>query len=217
MNLKIKEPFNTVSHGIGAIFSVVALVLLIKASINPIKPWHIVSFSIFGSGMFLLYTASTLYHWLSVSSKLEQKLRTFDLAMIHVLIASTYTPVCLIPLRGPWGWSLFGVIWGLALFGILLKLFWKNLPDWFSITFYIFMGWLSIIAIFPMVQTLEIGALIWIFIGGFFYTVGAIILELNKPNLLPEIFGAHELWHVFVILGSFSHFMCMYNYITVFE
>ena len=127
MNLKIKEPFNTVSHGIGAIFSVVALVLLIKASINPIKPWHIVSFSIFGSGMFLLYTASTLYHWLSVSSKLEQKLRTFDLAMIHVLIASTYTPVCLIPLRGAWGWSLFGVIWGLALFGILLKLFWKNL------------------------------------------------------------------------------------------
>ena len=217
MNLKIKEPFNTVSHGIGAIFSVVALVLLIKASINPIKPWHIVSFSIFGSGMFLLYTASTLYHWLSVSSKLEQKLRTFDLAMIHVLIASTYTPVCLIPLRGPWGWSLFGVIWGLALFGILLKLFWKNLPDWFSITFYIFMGWLSIIAIFPMVRTLEIGALIWIFIGGFFYTVGAIILGLNKPNLFPKILGAHELWHVFVILGSFSHFMCMYNYITVFE
>ena len=217
MNLKIKEPFNTVSHGIGAIFSIVALVLLIKASINPIKPWHIVSFSIFGSGMFLLYTASTLYHWLSVSSKLEQKLRTFDLAMIHVLIASTYTPVCLIPLRGPWGWSLFGVIWGLALFGILLKLFWKNLPDWFSITFYIFMGWLSIIAIVPMVRALEVGAIIWIFIGGFFYTVGAIILGLDKPNPFPKIFGTHELWHVFVMLGSFSHFMCMYNYITIFD
>ena len=217
MYLKIKEPFNTVSHGIAAIFSVVALVLLIKESINPIKPWHIVSFSIFGSGMFLLYTASTLYHWLSVSSKMEQKLRTMDLAMIHVLIASTYTPVCLIPLRGAWGWSLFGVIWGLALFGILLILFLKRLPDWFSITFYVFMGWLCIIAIFPMVQTLEIGALIWIFTGGLFYTVGAIILGLDKPKLFPKKFSAHELWHIFVILGSFSHFMCMYNYITVFD
>ena len=165
MNLKIKEPFNTVSHGIGAIFSVVALVLLIKESINPIKPWHIVSFSIFGSGMFLLYTASTLYHWLSVSSKMERKLRTMDLVMIHVLSAATYTPVCLIPLRGAWGWSLFGVIWGLALFGILLILFLKRIPDWFSITFYVFMGWLCIIAIFPMVQALDIGALIWIFTG----------------------------------------------------
>ncbi len=217
MNLKIKEPFSAVSHAIGAIFSVVALILLIRESVNPIKPWHIVSFSIFGSGMFLLYTASTLYHWLSVSSKLEQKLRTLDLAMIHVLIASTYTPVCLIPLRGAWGWSLFGVIWGLALFGILLKLFWKNLPVWFSITFYIFMGWLSIIAIVPMVRALEVGAIIWIFIGGFFYTVGAIILGLDKPNPFPKIFGAHELWHVFVLLGSFSHFMCMYNYITIFD
>ena len=149
------------------------------------------------------------------SKKVENKLRTLDHAMIHILIASTYTPVCLIPLRGVWGWSLFGLIWGLALFGILLKLFWRNLPGWFSITFYVFMGWLSIIALFPMIQTLEMGALIWI--GGFFYTVGVIIHSVNKPNPIPNIFGAHDIFHILVIMGSFCHFMWMYNYITIFD
>jgi len=217
MNLKIKEPFSAISHALGAILSIIALTLLIQESINPIKPWHIVSFTIFGTGMFLLYTASTLYHWLPVSTNIENKLRNLDHVMIHILIASTYTPICLIPLRGVWGWSMFGIVWTLAIFGILLKLFWKSLPNWFSTTFYIFLGWLSIIAIYPMMMTLQLGAIIWIFIGGFFYTLGAIIHGINKPNPIPKILGAHEIFHVFVILGSFSHFMCMYNYITIFN
>ena len=140
-----------------------------------------------------------------------------DHAMIHVLIASTYTPVCLIPLRGVWGWSLLGMIWSLAIFGILLKIFWKNLPDWFSVTFYIFMGWLSVVAIWPMIQTNQIGALVWIFIGGFFYTIGAIIHILKKPNPIPKVVGAHEIFHLFVLLGSAAHFWVMYNYITKFS
>ncbi len=217
MNLRIKEPFSAISHALGAILSIIALTLLIQESINPIKPWHIVSFTIFGTGMFLLYTASTLYHWLPVSTNIENKLRNLDHVMIHILIASTYTPICLIPLRGVWGWSMFGIVWTLAIFGILLKLFWKSLPNWFSTTFYIFLGWLSIIAIYPMMMTLQLGAIIWIFIGGFFYTLGAIIHGINKPNPIPKILGAHEIFHVFVILGSFSHFMCMYNYITIFN
>ena len=217
MNLKIKEPFSAISHALGAILSIIALTLLIQESINPIKPWHIVSFTIFGTGMFLLYTASTLYHWLPVSTNIENKLRNLDHVMIHILIASTYTPICLIPLRGVWGWSMFGIVWTLTIFGILLKLFWKSLPNWFSTTFYIFLGWLSIIAIYPMMMTLQLGAIIWIFIGGFFYTLGAIIHGINKPNPIPKILGAHEIFHVFVILGSFSHFMCMYNYITIFN
>ena len=217
MNLKIKEPFSAISHALGAILSIIALTLLLQESINPIKPWHIVSFTIFGTGMFLLYTASTLYHWLPVSTNIENKLRNLDHVMIHILIASTYTPICLIPLRGVWGWSMFGIVWTLAIFGILLKLFWKSLPNWFSTTFYIFLGWLSIIAIYPMMMTLQLGAIIWIFIGGFFYTLGAIIHGINKPNPIPKILGAHEIFHVFVILGSFSHFMCMYNYITIFN
>ena len=214
--MKIKEPFSAVSHAIGAVFAILALILLIRESIDPIKPWHIAAFSVFGSGMFLLYTASAIYHWLPVEPKYVKWLQTMDHAMIHVLIASTYTPVCLIPLRGVWGWSLFGVIWSLTIFGILLKIFWKNLPDWFSLTFYIFMGWLSVIAIFPMIQTLQVGALVWIFIGGFFYTFGAIIHGLKKPNPIPNVVGAHEIFHLFVLLGSASHFWVMYNYITKF-
>jgi len=215
--MKIKEPFSAVSHAIGAVLAILALILLIRESIDPIKPWHIVAFSVFGSGMFLLYTASAIYHWLPVSSKYVKCLQTMDHAMIHVLIASTYTPVCLIPLRGVWGWSLLGMIWSLAIFGILLKIFWKNLPDWFSVTFYIFMGWLSVIAIWPMIQTLQIGALVWIFIGGFFYTIGAIIHSLKKPNPIPNVVGAHEIFHLFVLLGSAAHFWVMYNYITKFS
>jgi len=214
--MKIKEPFSAVSHAIGAVLAILALILLIRESIDPIKPWHIAAFSVFGSGMFLLYTASAIYHWLPVEPKYVKWLQTMDHAMIHVLIASTYTPVCLIPLRGVWGWSLFGVIWSLTIFGILLKIFWKNLPDWFSLTFYIFMGWLSVIAIFPMIQTLQVGALVWIFIGGFFYTFGAIIHGLNKPNPIPNVVGAHEIFHLFVLFGSASHFWVMYNYITKF-
>ena len=214
--MKIKEPFSAVSHAIGAVLAILALILLIRESIDPIKPCHIAAFSVFGSGMFLLYTASAIYHWLPVDPKYVKWLQTMDHAMIHVLIASTYTPVCLIPLRGVWGWSLFGVIWSLTIFGILLKIFWKNLPDWFSLTFYIFMGWLSVIAIFPMIQTLQVGALVWIFIGGFFYTIGAIIHGLKKPDPIPNVFGAHEIFHLFVLLGSASHFWVMYNYITKF-
>ena len=215
--MKIKEPFSAVSHAIGAVLAILALILLIRESIDPIKPWHIVAFSVFGSGMFLLYTASAIYHWLPVDPKYVKWLQTMDHAMIHVLIASTYTPVCLIPLRGVWGWSLFGVIWSLTIFGILLKIFWKNLPDWFSVTFYIFMGWLSVIAIWPMIQTLQIGALVWIFLGGFFYTIGAIIHSLKKPNPIPNVVGAHEIFHLFVLLGSAAHFWVMYNYITKFS
>ena len=215
--MKIKEPFSAVSHAIGAVLAILALILLIQESIDPIKPWHIVAFSVFGSGMFLLYTASAIYHWLPVDPKYVKWLQTMDHVMIHILIASTYTPVCLIPLRGIWGWSLFGVIWSLTIFGILLKIFWKNLPDWFSLTFYIFMGWLSVIAIFPMIETLQVGALVWIFIGGLFYTIGAIIHGLKKPNPIPNVVGAHEIFHLFVLLGSASHFWVMYNYITKFS
>jgi len=215
--MKIKEPFSAVSHAIGAVLAILALILLIRESIDPIKPWHIVAFSVFGSGMFLLYTASAIYHWLPVAPKYVKWLQTMGHAMIHVLIASTYTPVCLIPLRGVWGWSLLGMIWSLAIFGILLKIFWKNLPDWFSVTFYIFMGWLSVIAIWPMIQTLQIGALVWIFLGGFFYTIGAIIHSLKKPNPIPYVVGAHEIFHLFVLLGSAAHFWVMYNYITKFS
>ena len=129
---KLKDPIGGLTHCIGAVFAVVALFLLIQDSLDPFKPWHVVTFSIFCTGMFLLYTTTTLYHWLPVPPKTERILQKLDHMMIYVLIASTFTPVYLIPFRGVWGWSLIGIIWGLTAFGILFKIFQFNLPKWFS-------------------------------------------------------------------------------------
>ncbi len=205
------------THVIGAILSVVGLILLIVKAVNPIDPWKIVSFSIFGTGLFLLYTASTLYHWIPVSGRMESFLKRFDHMMIYVLIASTYTPICLIPLRGPWGWSLFGVIWGLAVFGILWKLFQFKFPNWFSTVYYVFMGWLSIIAIWPLIVHLQTGALIWLLAGGLAYTGGVLFYALDRKSSPRKGFGYHEIWHLFVLIGSGSHFWVMYRYLSQFN
>ncbi|MEC9274386.1 MAG: hemolysin III family protein [Candidatus Neomarinimicrobiota bacterium] len=209
----LKDPMSGLTHSIGAILSIVALVLLILKAVNPVDPWKIVSFSIFGTGLFLLYTASTLYHWIPVSDRAESILKRFDHIMIYVLIASTYTPICLIPLRGPWGWSLFGVVWGLAVFGILWKLFQFKFSNWFSTVYYVFMGWLCIIAIWPLFTHLQMGALIWLFIGGIFYSVGVVFYALDRRKSPLKGFGFHEIWHILVMAGSFSHFWVMYKYV----
>ena len=209
----LKDPMSGLTHSIGAILSIVALVLLILKAVNPVDPWKIVSFSIFGTGLFLLYTASTLYHWIPVSDRAESILKRFDHIMIYVLIASTYTPICLIPLRGPWGWSLFGIVWGLAVFGILWKLFQFKFSNWFSIVYYVFMGWLCIIAIWPLFTHLQMGALIWLFIGGIFYSVGVVFYALDRRKSPLKGFGFHEIWHILVMAGSFSHFWVMYKYV----
>ena len=209
----LKDPMSGLTHSIGAILSIVALVLLILKAVNPVDPWKIVSFSIFGTGLFLLYTASTLYHWIPVSDRAESILKRFDHIMIYVLIASTYTPICLIPLRGPWGWSLFGIVWGLAVFGILWKLFQFKFSNWFSTVYYVFMGWLCIIAIWPLFTHLQMGALIWLFIGGIFYSVGVVFYTLDRRKSPLKGFGFHEIWHILVMAGSFSHFWVMYKYV----
>ena len=209
----LKDPMSGLTHSIGAILSIVALVLLILKAVNPVDPWKIVSFSIFGTGLFLLYTASTLYHWIPVSDRAESILKRFDHIMIYVLIASTYTPICLIPLRGSWGWSLFGVVWGLAVFGILWKLFQFKFSNWFSTVYYVFMGWLCIIAIWPLFTHLQMGALIWLFIGGIFYSGGVVFYALDRRKSPLKGFGFHEIWHIMVMAGSFSHFWVMYKYV----
>jgi len=202
------------THIIGAILSVIGLILLISKAVDPFDPWKVVSFSVFGTGLFLLYTASTLYHWIPISGRTESILKRIDHMMIYVLIASTYTPICLIPLRGPWGWSLFGVIWGLAVFGMLWKLFQFNFPRWFSTVYYVFMGWISVIAAWPLILHLQTGALIWLLAGGLFYSGGVIFYSLDREQSPRKGFGYHEIWHLFVLAGSASHFWVMYRYIT---
>lgn len=205
------------THVIGAILSVIGFIMLIQRAIDPFDPWKVATFSVFGSGLFLLYTASTLYHWIPVSERMESILKRLDHMMIYILIASTYTPICLIPLRGPWGWSLFGIIWSLALFGILWKLFQFKFSNWFSTVYYVFMGWISMVAFWPLIQTLQIGAIVWLFAGGLFYTFGVIFYALDKQKSPRRGFGFHEIWHLFVLAGSGSHFWVMYRYITQFN
>lgn len=212
---KLKDPLSGLTHFIAALLAVVALtVLVIKASYEA-TVWHIVSYAIFGAGLVLLYTASTLYHWIPASKKVEDFLRRLDHMMIFVLIAGSYTPVCLVPLRGAWGWSLLGVVWGIALLGILLKIYWLHAPRWFNAVVYVAMGWLALIGIWPMMQTLQPGAMVWLFAGGLLYTLGAVIYALEKPNPWPAVFGSHEIFHVLTMLGSGAHFWLMYHYIMV--
>ena len=159
MVVPFRDPVSGLTHMIAALLAVLATVLLILRSVDPAMPWHIVTFSIFGGGMILLYTASTLYHWLPVSEAGVRFLRRVDHSMIFFYIAATYTPICLIPLRGPWGWSLFGVIWGLALAGIVMKIFWMHAPRWLSTGIYLAMGWMVLVGAYPLVMNLSTGAL----------------------------------------------------------
>lgn len=213
MVLGLRDPVSGLTHLIGAIFAVFATVFLILRSVEPVMPWHIVTFSIFGGGMFLLYTASTLYHWLPASERGLRFLRRLDHSMIFFYIAATYTPICLIPLRGPWGWSLFGVVWALALFGIAMKVFWLHAPRWLSTAIYLAMGWLVLVGIYPLVQALSIPALAWLAGGGLVYTLGAVVYALKWPNPIPRYFGFHEIFHLFVIGGTACHFVVMYCYV----
>jgi len=213
----IKEPVSGWTHILGAGLSVVALVVLVFRAAAQATVWHVISFSIYGTSLIALYTASALYHSLNVSPKANGILRQLDHAMIYFLIAGTYTPVCLVVLRGGWGWSLFSVNWTLAITGIILKLVFREPKQWVIVllfAFYIIMGWLIVVAWMPLVRAMPPGGVFWLVLGGIFYTVGAATLNLKRLNFSPH-FGAHELWHLFVMGGSFCHFWMMFKYILV--
>ena len=173
MVIRLREPVNGLTHAIGVALSIAGLVFLILKSVDPVKVWHIVTFSIFGAGLILLYLASTLYHWLPLGADGIRRLRKLDHSMIFFLIAATYTPICLIPLRGGWGWSIFGVVWGLALIGTTIKLAFTSTPRLLSTSIYLLMGWVVIVAIYPLSTAIQTGALVWLFIGGFLKSIGA--------------------------------------------
>jgi len=210
---KLREPVSGLTHFIAFLLSIAALVILVVYAAAEGTPWHIVAFAIFGTSLILLYGASSLYHLLPLSEFGVSILRKIDHIMIFILIAGTYTPVCLVPLRGAWGWSLFGVIWGIAIGGIFISLFWINAPRWLSTSLYVMMGWLIIIAFIPFVKIISSNGLLWFVLGGFFYSSGAVIYALKKPNPYPGILGFHEIWHLFVMAGSFCHFWAILHHI----
>ena len=201
-----EEKLNVITHAIGLVLSVVALVLLVVyASLNG-SAWHVVSFSIYGASLILLYSASTFYHYVQ-HPKLRRRLNIFDHAAIYVLIAGTYTPFTLVVLKGWIGWTIFGVSWGLAIAGIILKLFFTGKYDKLSTFAYVLMGWLIVFALKPLISNLSFEGLMWLLSGGIFYTVGAVLYSIKKINY------NHAIFHIFVLLGSFCHFIAVFFYV----
>lgn len=201
-----EERANAVTHGIGAVLSVAALVLLLIHSLRNGSVWHIVSFTVFGVSLILLYVSSTLLH----SARKERWIDIFsilDHAAIFVLIAGTYTPFLLVTLRGPLGWSLFGIVWGLALAGIIFKLFFVKRFVLLSTLFYIAMGWLVIFAFGPLQEELAQAGIAWLVAGGLLYTLGTVFYLWRKIRY------HHAIWHLFVLAGSISHFVTVYFYV----
>ncbi|PWH87210.1 PAQR family membrane homeostasis protein TrhA [Brumimicrobium oceani] len=201
-----EERLNVLSHALGFFLSIVALFFLIFRAAEMGNSWHITSVTIFGVSMIILYAASTLYHNSKEIEK-RRKLKIFDHAAIFVLIAGTYTPFTLITLEGTVGWTIFAVIWGMAITGVTLKLFFTGKYKILSTIMYVLMGWVIIFAIKPLIESLSSGGLFWLFLGGVFYTVGAILYSIKKIKF------NHAIFHFCVLAGTFCHFYSVYHFV----
>ena len=202
-----EEIANSITHGIGAGLSIAALVILVVLASKRGDAWRIVSFSIYGTTLFLLYIASTLYHGF-VNPKIKNVFRILDHSAIYLLIAGTYTPITLTLMRGAWGWTLFGLAWAMAIGGIIITALLLDKLKALLVLSYVIMGSLVVIAIKPMIQMLPRGMIIWLFIGGTCYILGIIFYLWKK---LPY---HHPIWHLFVLGGSISHFLGILFYLT---
>lgn len=215
MTITIREPGSAITHYIAMMMAILASTpLLIKAVLSG-QPLVFSAMLIFICSMILLYGASAMYHSVNVRGNILRWFRKFDHMMIFVLIAGTYTPICLITLKGTLGYTLLAVIWGIALFGILIKLCWITCPKWFSSVLYIAMGWTCIGVMKPLWDALPTAAFLWLLAGGIIYTVGGVIYALKLPvfNARFKYFGSHELFHLFVMAGSICHFVFMFFYV----
>lgn len=212
MKCKIREPFNGFSHLIGALLSVVGLIFLIKRALEYGTVSYLVAFIIFGLSLILLYTASALYHLLQISERVTTALRYVDHMMIYVLIAGSYTPLCLVSLEGTLGTVLLIIIWTLAVIGIIVTGFWLHAPRWLSSLIYGMMGWLVIVTLPQLLKALTLPGFAWLLIGGIFYTIGAVIYGIKRPNL-PFNLGFHEIFHLFILAGSVCHYWTIFRFV----
>ena len=214
MNRYIREPINGLTHLAGAFLAAIGLVLMVIKGISAqVSTISLVSLIIFGVSMILLYSASATYHMVIGSDQLIAWLRRLDHSMIYILIAGTYTPFCIISLNGTLGWTILGIIWLIAISGILFKLIWFHSPRWLSTALYILMGWLIIFAIVPLSANLATNGLILLIAGGIIYTLGGIIYATKPKWLESKYLGFHEVFHLFILTGSFAHFLAVYSYL----
>lgn len=200
------EKFNAVTHLVGAVLALAGSIVLIVVAASGGDPWKVIGVSIYGATLTLLYGFSTLYH--SLRGRAKSVFRQLDHIGIFLLIAGSYTPFCLVSLRGPWGWTLFGIVWGLALLGALLEVRPKTGPRIFSITLYVLMGWVALAALVPLLRVLGSAGFAWLAAGGVCYTVGIVFYALDK-----RLLHAHGIWHLFVIAGSAAHYVAILRYV----
>ena len=216
MQITIREPGSAITHFIAMMMAVFATVpLLVKAGIQ--SGWeNFLAMAIFMGSMILLYGASATYHSVDLTGRSLRVFRKLDHMMIFVLIAGSYTPVCLIVLGGKLGYTLLALVWGIAAVGMLVKACWITCPKWFSSVIYIAMGWVCLFVFRELLNSLSPAAFVWLLTGGIIYTIGGIIYALRLPvfNTRHKAFGSHEIFHLFVMAGSFCHFVFMYCYVA---
>ena len=201
------ERFNGYSHLAGTLMAIAAATVLIVYGATRGDAWKVVSFSIYGATLIMLFGSSTLYH--STQGMAKSLFRKFDHSAIYLLIAGTYTPFTLVTLRGPWGWSLFGVVWGLALVGIMQELTVARGNRWISLTLYIVMGWVAVIGVMPMVEALTWQGFAWVALGGVVYTAGTVFYIFDHKYK-----HWHGIWHLFVLAGAAIHYAAIFHYVA---
>lgn len=211
----VKDPGSAITHFIGMLMAIFAAVpLLIKAAHEPGRI-YIISIAVYAVSLILLYAASTTYHTFNRSEKINTVLKKIDHMMIFILIAGSYTPICLLVLKGKTGIILLSIVWGIAILGIVLKAFWVFCPKWVSSVLYIGMGWTCVLAFTQILNSMSPVAFGWLLAGGIIYTIGGVIYALKLPlfNNRHKNFGSHEIFHIFVMLGSACHFVVMYAFV----
>ncbi len=213
MPKRLREPVNGLTHLFAALASAIGMVgLIIVGRDNAFK---LISLLVYATSLVFMFSASATYHLVQGGARLGRILRKLDHTSIYLLIAGTYTPICLHFFTGFWQWGIVTIIWTLAAVGIAVKLFMMNAPRWVSAGTYLLMGWLCLIAVQEMLSVMPVGALVWLALGGIAFTIGAVIYVTKKPDFFPGTFGFHEVWHIFVILGCLCHFILIAAFVAM--
>jgi len=209
---KFRDPISGLTHLVAAVAAMCGVVILML--IGHDDATKAISLAIYGFSLVLMFAASATYHLIKAPPQVIKVLRKADHSAIYLLIAGSYTPICLHFFRGFWQWWFVGIIWGMALIGVATKIFIIKAPRWLTAGIYLLMGWLAILAVPEMVVAMPVSALIWLILGGLFFTLGAVVYISKKPDFYPKVFGFHEVWHIFVILGCACHFIVIATFIA---
>lgn len=209
---KLREPVSGFTHLFAAVAAMAGLGILLYVARHDL--WKQLSLLIYGSSLTLMFTASAAYHLPNAKPAVIKWLRKLDHSAIFLLIAGTYTPICLYFFNGFWKWGMLAIIWMIALIGIAIKLLWINAPRWANAAVYLAMGWLALIGAREILETMPPGAIVWLVLGGLVFSLGAVVYATKKLNFKPGVFGYHESWHIFVIIGALCHFILILTYVA---